>query len=329
MTPISTAGGRFRAILIVGALASMVAGAVLVYQLVGNRPVREATVDGLFLRLESVRWLDDQMEHHENYQMPAGMMPDLPPHGVFRLHAEATLFNTTEELRDFQLRELFLRSSTRGMWPCTGGEVTNTIRLEGGQSFNVSLHFDIAEKELDEKSLLRLLWVRDARTVQMLDVPHPPDHFHDDPARRGKPAPEPVDWPPEVVRLPAGDQNRGKELFARKYGCVSCHGHPNLAGSNAVGPHLAEIATLAAKRAPNQTAAQYLYESILDPDATVIESRGQLPGQPSAMPPFREVLTKRDMADLVAYLLTLRASSNPTFTIRRGSDFFPSRIPPV
>ncbi|MFP6858273.1 MAG: cytochrome c [Roseibacillus sp.] len=309
MTAKPTGRSRIGALIIVGALASMGAGAVLVYKLVTNRPVREATVDGLFLRLESVRWLDDQMEHHENFQMPAGMMPDLPPHGVFRLHAEATLFNTTDDSRDFQLRELFLRSSTRGMWPCTGGEVTNTIRLEGQQSFNVSLHFDIAEKELDEKSLLRLQWVRNGVKVQMLDVPHPPDHFHEDPALRGKPRPAPVNWPGDVARLPAGDQNRGKELFTRKYGCVSCHGHPGLEGSNAVGPHLAEIATLAVGRAPNQTAAQYLYQSILNPDATVIESRGQLPDQPSAMPPFRQVLSKREMADLVTYLLTLRDSS--------------------
>ena len=48
--------------IIVVAIATTVTGAVLVYKLVNNRPVREATVDGLFLRLESVRWLDDQME---------------------------------------------------------------------------------------------------------------------------------------------------------------------------------------------------------------------------------------------------------------------------
>ena len=284
----------------------MVVGAVLVYKVVINRPVREATVDGLFLRLESVRWLGDQMEHHENYQMPTGMMPDVPPQGVFRLHAQAALFNTTDDRRDFQPRELFFRSSTRGMWPCTGGEVTSTIRLEGKQSFNVSLHFDIAEKTLDKGSPLRLLWVRGKQKVQMLDVPHPPNHFHEDPSQRGKPIADPVIWPDEVARLPAGNQNRGKELFAKKYGCVSCHGHPNLEGSNAVGPHLATIAGVAVNRAPNQTAAQYLYQSILNPDAIVIESRRQLLDQPSAMPPFRELLTKHEMADLVAYLLTLR-----------------------
>jgi mono/diheme cytochrome c family protein len=293
-------------IITLAASISLVAGAVLAIRTVLNRPRVEATVDGLYLRLNNIQWVDDQSEHDDSYMMPPSMMPDLPPHGVFRFNAEVALYNTNDEPSLFRTSELFLRSSTRGMWPATGGEVTHKIQLQTKQAFNVYVTFDIAESEIDEDAELQLMWIRDGKTVEMLNIPHPPDHFHDDIAYGLADKVKENQWPEVVNALPPGDHNRGKELFASTYGCVSCHGHPAIPGSNAVGPHLANIGEIAKARIDGKNAAQYIYESILNPDAFVVASKGQLEDSPSAMPPFSMVLSKQAAADLVAYLTRLQ-----------------------
>jgi len=94
----------------------------------------------------------------------------------------------------------------------------------------------------------------------MLDAPDPPDHFHDDES-------EEMVWPDLVTAFPEGDAGRGETLFAATLGCIACHGHPDAAGSQTVGPHLGGIGVIAGQRVSGKSAAQYLYESILEPDA--------------------------------------------------------------
>lgn len=304
-------GKRLTTLVVALTIVTMAVGITMVVNLVTGRPNREAIVDGLYLRLDHVEWLDDQMDHGGDYPMPASMMPDLPPQGIFRLNAEAALFNKRDQPNTFQVRELFLRSSKRGMWPATGGEVRDTIRLKKGQSFNVTTSFDIAETEIDQDADLQLHWIRDGKTVRMLRVPHPPDHFHDDDRRSAEgPTKKETEWPEFVTSLPPGNPVGGKELYLQTHGCISCHGHPDLEGSNAIGPHLGDVATHALDRVPGKNATQYLYESIVMPDAYVVESKGQLKNTPSAMPPFGQLLSKQDAADLVAYLLRLRKGKN-------------------
>ena len=80
-----------------------------------------------------------------------------------------------------------------------------------------------------------------------------------------------------------------------------------MAGSNGPAPELGAIGLDAARRVPGQSAAQYLYESILDPESFVARGcAGSAPCEQTRMPPYGEVLSIQDAADLIAYLLEQR-----------------------
>ena len=58
----------------------------------------------------------------------------------------------------------------------------------------------------------------------------------------------------------------------------------------------------AVTRVPGQSPALYLYTSIIDPNAHVVEGF-----QPGLMPPiYQQSLTSEQLANMVAYMLTLR-----------------------
>ena len=89
----------------------------------------------------------------------------------------------------------------------------------------------------------------------------------------------------------------GKELFAQQIigtqpGCITCHSLEE--GVTIVGPSLAGIGSRAD--------ADYIRESILDPNAVLVE------GFPAnTMPPvWNEELTEEQIEQLVAYLMTLK-----------------------
>ncbi|NPA06564.1 MAG: hydrogenase iron-sulfur subunit [Chloroflexi bacterium] len=110
-----------------------------------------------------------------------------------------------------------------------------------------------------------------------------------------------------------GDPEMGRKLFLEEVpgvnaGCRLCHSLEP--GVQLVGPSLAGIGTRAATRVPGMTAEEYLYQSIVDPDAYVV------PGYPAGlMPPdARERLTEEQIQDLVAFLLTLTEEGTPTPT---------------
>ena len=114
-------------------------------------------------------------------------------------------------------------------------------------------------------------------------------------AESGAPAQE------EVVVT--GDPERGKELFnapavAGQAGCTSCHSlEPDV---TLVGPSLAGVATRAAQRVPGMSAAEYLKQSLLNPNAYVVE------GFPQGVMPTYKGLSEQDLQDLIAFLLTLK-----------------------
>lgn len=102
-----------------------------------------------------------------------------------------------------------------------------------------------------------------------------------------------------------GDPDAGKELFekagvATGAGCVICHSTRE--GQVLVGPSLYDVGDRAATRIPGMSAEEYLRQSILDPNAYVVE------GFPAnqMLSDYRERLTPQQLDDLVAYLLTLR-----------------------
>ncbi len=100
----------------------------------------------------------------------------------------------------------------------------------------------------------------------------------------------------EVAGLPPGEATAGEAVFNGN-GCQGCHSLEP--GVNGVGPSLDGIATTAATRRPGTPAELYLYESIVSPNAYVVE------GFPSGIMPnhFKQLLSTQELADLLAFLL--------------------------
>lgn len=104
---------------------------------------------------------------------------------------------------------------------------------------------------------------------------------------------------PLAALLPAADPERGRELTVQ-YGCTACHSLDE--GVNVVGPSWYSLGALAATRVPDESAAFYLYHSIVQPNQHVVE--GFLP---NLMPQsYQEQLSEQDLADMIQYLLTLQ-----------------------
>ena len=112
------------------------------------------------------------------------------------------------------------------------------------------------------------------------------------------------DWSNFVTDLPTGDQSKGKELYEVIYGCAACHGDPRIEGSNAVGPWSGNFKNLDDRKV-GYAAADYVYESILNPSAFLSPDcpTGPCSGPPSAMPDnFGMRMSYQDIADIMAYL---------------------------
>lgn len=104
----------------------------------------------------------------------------------------------------------------------------------------------------------------------------------------------------EVVTalLQDADADNGARLV-EQYGCVACH---RLGVATHVAPAFEGIAERAATRRPPLTAAAYIYESITNPTAYVVE--GYQPAMPQNYP---DRLSDQELGDLLAYLLTSAA----------------------
>ena len=98
--------------------------------------------------------------------------------------------------------------------------------------------------------------------------------------------------------LPTANPVHGGEL-ARQNGCSACHSLDE--GVKVVGPSWYNLANNAATRIAGKSAPLYLYHSITLPNQHILE--GFLP---NLMPQtYADQLGEQDMADLIAYLLTL------------------------
>jgi cytochrome c2 len=111
---------------------------------------------------------------------------------------------------------------------------------------------------------------------------------------------------PETI----GNVEQGHILFEdpSRGRCTSCHTQD---GSDVpTGPSLVGIANIAGKRIPGLSAVEYLEQSILDPSAYIVEGyqdrmkayRIVVPEEVDYM--FADMLTEKDLNNLVAYLLT-------------------------
>jgi mono/diheme cytochrome c family protein len=118
--------------------------------------------------------------------------------------------------------------------------------------------------------------------------------------------PPPTITPQPEIALEAGDPARGQvifenggahEAFEPSYYCVHCH---SLDGSDGDGPTLQGIAMAAGERVPGLTAEEYIRQSIMEPDAYVVEGYDHSMGRI-----FSKLLSEQEVHDLVAFLLTL------------------------
>ena len=94
----------------------------------------------------------------------------------------------------------------------------------------------------------------------------------------------------------AADPEAGRAIFHQNEvaGCVRCHALGGKGGS--IGPALDGIAS--------RKTRGYLYDSLVNPSAQLAEGFDKLGASP--MPPVNILLNEKEMADLMAYLLTLK-----------------------
>ncbi len=276
------------------------AGWGLLLRSVRRLPVQEATLGGLSARLDQATWIADQMDHGENFQRPAVMSPDMPAPGRQRVTLYVTLRNLAQETRQYRGEEFFLVPEIGEEVPPFGA-LLGEAPLLPGQSLNTAIHFDLDTTRPHGKLLMS--WRR-GRESAYFAVPSPPEHYHLRP--RGEALP-----PDARILLPIGKAERGKRLYTDLYGCSACHGEPSRPGSNNLGPHLASIGILAGERVEGMPAPQYLYESLLEPNAFIPAEcqKGKPCDTPSSMPDYSSLLNLQDAADLLVYLLEQRAES--------------------
>ncbi len=104
----------------------------------------------------------------------------------------------------------------------------------------------------------------------------------------------------------AGDAARGEELYNINYGCAGCHGDSvdSDASWDGTGPWLGAIVDNAPLRNPDVSVEEYIYESILMPNAYIVTgySEGLMPQDfPNRMGLDPDV-TPQDLQDIITYL---------------------------
>jgi cytochrome c2 len=106
--------------------------------------------------------------------------------------------------------------------------------------------------------------------------------------------------PAEILDLmPAADAANGQALSVSN-GCIACHSLEK--DVRVVGPSWYSVGTTAGERVAGESAGLYLYTSIVDPNAYINE------GYISGLMPltYKDVLSNEQMADVIAYLLSLQ-----------------------
>lgn len=288
--------GKPGVLIFLAAAVLALGGWALVLRDTARIPVKQARIDQLEMRLLGARWILDQMDHGENFQMPSTMMPDMPEWGKQRVTLDLMFFNHGSKAQVYEGSEFYLVPELGEEVPPIGAQV-GRAKIGPGQGLNTAIHFDFDTTEPHGK--LRVAWRRAGETVY-LPIPEPAEHYHLRP-RGGE-----VAFPPRAAMvMHLGDAERGGELFAGRYGCVACHGDPALPGTNNVGPHLGNIAVEGADRIEDKAASEYVYQSILEPSAFIAPDcgGGQPCSEPTAMPEYASLLTLQDLADLMAYLM--------------------------
>jgi mono/diheme cytochrome c family protein len=249
-------------------------------------------VDGVALRLRRAVWLDHAVLQRD----PAAhaLLTGLPDHQHRRLAVSLVVENRGSAERRFTWQDLVLRWPRRDAF-ASSRDGRASIVLPPHHAVLLDASFDVPESN----DPVALWWER-GRVRSLLLTTRTP--LHAVPQRPGRLS----EWPRSASDLPRGDADSGARLF-RSNACNSCHGDPALAESNGAAPPLVAIGLDAGRRVPGQSAAQYLYESLLDPETFVARGcAGSAACEQARMPPYGEVLSLQNAADLVAYLLAQR-----------------------
>jgi len=101
-----------------------------------------------------------------------------------------------------------------------------------------------------------------------------------------------------------GTAQEGQKLFEQatlgnQAGCATCHSLES--GVTIVGPSLAGIGSQAGERVNGLSAEEYLRQSILEPNAHMVEGFSA-----NIMPNWSDKLTEEQVGNLVAFMLTLK-----------------------
>ena len=273
------------------ALLASLAGGALVLRARAEQPQREAQQRGLRLRLERAVWLHEATDHGATAALPS--MPGAPAPGSRRLAVELSVFNPRPHPLDFTPEELRLGEGRTGTEWRSSTEVSRPFTLRPAELLFLTLSFDVPRTTAP----LRLTWVRGGERTALLATRRPLG-----------PEVEPQGWPESVEELPPGSASAGDALFHGKLACVSCHGDMASPENARVGPPLDGFPQVGATRIAGLSAAQYAYESLLNPDAFLApECPGRTPcARPSPMPLYGEVLSAQEMADVIRYLVSPR-----------------------
>lgn len=104
-----------------------------------------------------------------------------------------------------------------------------------------------------------------------------------------------------IENLPPGDVTRGAQLFTQSVNgapaCSTCH---TLDGTSLVGPSLHGYGAVAPTRVTDTSAETYTHVSIVQPAAYLVGGFGN-----NMYNQYARHLTPQEIADLIAYLLTL------------------------
>jgi mono/diheme cytochrome c family protein len=112
--------------------------------------------------------------------------------------------------------------------------------------------------------------------------------------------------PAEAVAV-EGDPERGRALFNEMkpeagFACATCHRVES--EERLIGPGLLGVSAWAAANITGQTPVEYLHESIVNPNAHIVQ--GNPPYPENLMPQiYGTLFTPEQINDLVAYLMTL------------------------
>jgi mono/diheme cytochrome c family protein len=96
-----------------------------------------------------------------------------------------------------------------------------------------------------------------------------------------------------AARVAQADPARGQLLYTQ-YGCIGCHG----TAVNGPAPYIGGTGSRAATRRAGYSATAYLYESITNPNAFIVQ------GYPTGLMPqnFKQTIPESDLLNLIAYI---------------------------